>query len=361
MLGKGNITDLYSNDPKVAAAARAQNPNTTVLQKQAPIEPAADTGTTPSSAPVKSATTVSTQEVTESKLNLSPQELQELEEIRRYKQEKELAEKEKNLLGWSKEDLAKELLKVRGEAADRRIKTKEVKQERDQIAELYESKFEELSKKIQTFEEKASAYDKLIEEKEKAELKAQEEKLSAEEKLSRRDAALDAFNQQMEAMEKKYQELDKKYQTQLEDERKKLAKLEAKAQVEQSVYKQKVESLLLEVPEEKRQFAETYIKSSENDWKEAYRLMLEAKGANLFGQKTIHISNDTPNRNTVSDTTNETQQKIQSFNPTGMAWVGGQLTPVHTTDVIKHEQRKSSRDKIMRGLQEMKKNNKNRI
>ena len=355
-----NVTDLYSSNPEVKAAAQANNPGSSIVKNEpvlttpAPVEPV--------STPAVEAASQEVAPVDEFP-GLTQEEATALKQYREKQENVELSEKIKKYESMSKEDIIKEWLSTRTEAAARRIQTKEVKQEKELMSSMYDQKFSEFTKKLEAFQEKAMAYDEMMKKQQDIEKAAMEAKLTAEERIQRKEAEVKDYEAKLKEYEKTVQEMEGKYNSQLEAERKKAEIYEIEKQAQQLVYKEKVDKLMEEVSVEKRRFAEQYIAGANGNWEKAHAMMLDAKLANLFGQKTIHVTNDTPNRNSISQAEASAQNNSQSANPyaVGHAMINGQLTPVLSGNRDRHSNDRMSRSKISSGLNTMRQSGKNKI
>ena len=191
---------------------------------------------------------------------------------------------------WTKESALLEVKKTREEAKQSRLMLKE--QEAKFKAQMDELK-SQMDEKLQT----ATQAQQELEARKAAE---EDKKRSMEEKLAHRESMVKEYEMKLQAIEadnqKKLEELNSRVST-----------YEAEREAQLTVYKERINEELQQVPESKRTYAEMIIKGHE-DPRDAWAALSEAKMDGMFEDKQVVVSHATPG----ADAARMTKEKLDA-------------------------------------------------
>lgn len=182
---------------------------------------------------------------------------------------------------WTKEDLVKEMVLSRNEAAKSRVEKKELEKK---LAEDMEVKLKALEDKFTPHLEKSLELMKLQE-------KEADNKRTLEEKLSDREVKLAKAEDLIKQLEDKTRERTVELQSKLE-------RATAELGAYESHLKEQLDKELAEIPAQHKSIADLIVKGSGENVQDALNAIKQAKSQNVFGTKTVKVYNGTPTAKT---------------------------------------------------------------
>lgn len=182
----------------------------------------------------------------------------------------------KNPDSWSKESALQEVVRLREESKQARIKYSE------QLEKFKAEQDAKLAEKLSELEaaKKAEKELSLLKEKEA------DKKRSLEERLADRESKLITLETQMEA-------LKAQFDSKLQDLQEKASAYEAEVSAQTEVYKNKVNAQLEKIPVKYKTIAETIVKGA-GDYREALVALTEAELNGMFEDKRVVVAHNVP-------------------------------------------------------------------
>ena len=186
----------------------------------------------------------------------------------------------KNPDDWTKESALKEISKAREEAKATRLKYKEAEETLKASFDAKAKEFQEqFATQIDDLKTKASKLDTI-------EATAADKKRSLEEKVSHREARITELTTLQEVQQKSFEEKEAAFNS-------KLQRFEIEQAARNEVYQDKLNGELASIPEKFKGIANALVKN-QSDVSEALGVIMDAKLAGIFDDKTVVVNHSVP-------------------------------------------------------------------